>query len=358
MKALEQVFYDNTVLAYLIAAGMFVLLIAFLKVFRTVVLKRLKKWSEKTKNRLDDFLIKGIEKAVLPLLYFAVFFLSVNTLNLPLKIQKLLHAVSVVVITFFVLRLATQAIRHFIETSVENQENSETKLKQVTGIMFIINAIIWILGIIFLLDNFGYDVTAFITGIGIGGIAIALAAQNILGDLFNYFVIFFDRPFEVGDFIIIDNKMGTVEAIGIKTSRIRSLTGEQLVFANSDLTNSRIHNYKRMGKRRIVFSIGVTYQTTAENLRLIPEIIKNIIIAQGEVEFDRAHFNKYNDYSLNIEVVYYVLDADYLKYMDIQQAINLQIFDEFQQRGIDFAYPTQTLIFEKSERSISESDRT
>jgi small-conductance mechanosensitive channel len=353
MKALEQVYYDNTVLAYLVAAGLFLFLIALLKVFRVLVLRYLKKWSEKTKTRLDDFLIQAVEKAVLPLLYFAVFYLSVSTLNLPVKIQKLLHAASVVVITFFVLRLATHAIRHFIETRIGNQENSEAKLKQVTGIMFIINAVIWILGIIFLLDNFGYDVTAFITGIGIGGIAIALAAQNILGDLFNYFVIFFDRPFEVGDFIIVDNKMGTVEAIGIKTSRIRSLTGEQLVFANSDLTNSRIHNYKRMEKRRIVFSIGVTYQTSPENLRMIPDIIKNIITAREDVEFDRAHFNKYGDYSLNIEVVYYVLSADYGKYLDIQQAINLQIFDEFQQRAIDFAYPTQTLLFDKSEPGLS-----
>lgn len=352
MNALEQVYYNNTVLAYLIAAGIFVLLIAVLKIFRVVVLKYLKKWSVKTKTRLDDFLIQAIEKAVLPLLYFGAFYLSVNTLTLPEKIHKLLHAASVVVITFFVLRLATQAIRHFIETRVQNQDNSEAKLKQVTGIMFIINAVIWILGIIFLLDNFGYDVTAFLTGIGIGGIAIALAAQNILGDLFNYFVIFFDRPFEVGDFIIIDNKMGTVEAIGIKTSRIRSLTGEQLVFANSDLTNSRIHNYKRMEKRRIVFSIGVTYQTSPENLRLIPDIIKNAITAQGEVEFDRAHFNKYNDYSLNFEVVYYVMTSDYNKYMDIQQAINLQIFDAFQQKGIEFAYPTQTLILNKSAQDM------
>jgi len=179
MKALEQVYFANTVLAYLVAAGMFLFLIAFLKVFRILVLKYLKKWSEKTKTRLDDFLIQAVEKAVLPLLYFAGFYLSVNTLNLPDKIQKLLHAASVVVITFFVLRLATHAIRHFIETRIENQENSEAKLKQVTGIMFIINAVIWIIGIIFLLDNFGYDVTEFITGIRIGVIDIALAAQTI-----------------------------------------------------------------------------------------------------------------------------------------------------------------------------------
>jgi len=280
-------------------------------------------------------------------LYFASFYAAVSTLTLEDSVQKVLHIASVVVITFFTLRLVTAAIRHAIEARFAKEDDTETKLKQVKGIMIIINIVIWMLGIIFLLDNFNYDVTAFITGLGIGGIAIALAAQNILGDLFNYFVIFFDRPFEVGDFIIVDDKMGTVEAIGIKTSRIRSLTGEELVFANSDLTNSRIHNYKRMERRRILFSLGVTYQTTPENLRIIPDIIKDVITSQEGAEFDRAHFKTYGDFSLNFEIVYYILSADYNQYMDIHQSINLRIFDEFAKRSIEFAYPTQTLFVEK-----------
>jgi small-conductance mechanosensitive channel len=227
------------------------------------------------------------------------------------------------------------------------EDDTDAKLRQIKGIMVIIKILVWILGIVFLMDNFGYDVTAFVTGLGIGGIAIALAAQNILGDLFNYFVIFFDKPFEVGDFIIIDDKRGTVEAIGIKTSRIRSLTGEELVFANSDLSTSRIHNYKRMARRRVLFTLGVTYQTSLENLRVIPEIIQNIITSQEDTEFDRAHFYKYGDFSLDIEVVYYVLSTEYNKYMDIQQSINLKIFEEFAGRGIEFAYPTQTVFVEK-----------
>lgn len=346
MNFFKQVYFNNTVLAYLIATGLFILLFALLKVFRRIVLIRLKKWSEKTKTTLDDFIVSAIERSVLPLLNFTAFYISLNTLSLGEKIQKLLHAASVVVITFFALRLVIAAIRHGIENKIKRQENSETKLKQVKGIMVIISVLIWVLGIIFLLDNFGYNVTAFITGLGIGGIAVALAAQNILGDLFNYFVIFFDRPFEVGDFIIVDTKMGTVEAIGIKTSRIRSLTGEELVFANSDLTNSRIHNFKRMEKRRIVFTIGVTYQTSLENLKAIPEIIKDIITRQQLVTFDRAHFKAYGDFSLIFEIVYFVMDPDYIKYMDIQQTINLQIYEEFSRRGIQFAYPTQTLYVE------------
>lgn len=348
MKFLQQVYFDNTVQAYFIAIGTFFLLIMLIRIIRNYVLKRLIKWAGKTKTTLDDFLVHAVERTVLPLLSFTAFYISVNTLNLHEKVQKVLHAVSVVVITFFVLRLVTAAIKRAIETRVASLENSEAKLKQVKGIMVIITIVVWILGLIFLLDNFGYDVTAFITGLGIGGIAIALAAQNILGDLFNYFVIFFDRPFEVGDFIIIDQKMGTVEAIGIKTSRLRSLTGEELIFANSDLTSSRIHNFKRMEKRRIVFTIGVTYQTPIEKLREIPGVIKETITKQNDVQFDRAHFSKYGDFSLIFEAVYFINSSDYNKYMDMQQIINFNIHDEFSRRGIEFAYPTQTLFIEKN----------
>ena len=347
MDYLHKEYYNNTVLQYLIAAGLFVLLIAVIRVFKFVLLRRLKKWAKQTKTTLDDFIISAIEKSGIPLLYFTAFYVSATTLNLNKKLETFLHDASVVVITFFVLRLITNGIRYLIKSKMAQQEDSDIKYKQIKGIMAIINVVIWTLGFIFLLDNFGYDITAFVTGLGIGGIAIALAAQNILGDLFNYFVIFFDRPFEVGDFIVIDEKLGTVESIGIKTSRIRSLTGEELVFANSDLTKSRIHNYKRMQKRRILFSIGVTYQTTLENLKAIPGIIKEIITIQENADYDRAHFKAYGAFSLDFEIVYYILSSDYNQYMDIQQAINLRIFEEFAKHGIEFAYPTQTVFVEK-----------
>jgi small-conductance mechanosensitive channel len=188
-----------------------------------------------------------------------------------------------------------------------------------------------------------------VAGLGIGGIAVALAAQAVLGDLFSYFSILMDRPFELGDFIIIDDYMGTIEHIGIKTTRIRSLGGEQLVFSNTDLTGSRIRNYKRMEQRRIVFRIGVVYQTPVEKLKEIPGIIKGIMDAIPEARTDRAHFASYGDSSLDFEIVYYVLTGDYNKYMDIQQEINLSLAEEFERRGIEFAYPTRTLFIEKGE---------
>ena len=196
---------------------------------------------------------------------------------------------------------------------------------------------------VFLLDNLGRDVTTIIAGLGVGGIAIALAAQTILGDLFSYFVIFFDQPFEIGDFIVLDDKSGNIEYVGVKTTRIRTLTGDILVVSNTDLTNSRIHNYKRMSERRIVFKLGLVYQTKHEQLKQIPGFIKSIIESVDGVRFDRSHFSGYGDFSLDFETVYYVLAQDYVIYMEKQQEIYLAIFKKFEEEGIVFAYPTQTL---------------
>jgi small-conductance mechanosensitive channel len=230
---------------------------------------------------------------------------------------------------------------------IRKQERGDEKVRQLRGMTVLINIFIWGIGVVFLMDNLGFNISAVIAGLGIGGIAIALAAQAILGDLFSYFVIFFDRPFEVGDFITAGDKSGTVEYTGIKTTRIRALSGEQLVFSNTDLTNSRIHNFKKMQERRVVFKLGVVYQTPAAQLEEIPKIVRAIIEKHNDVRFDRGHFASYGDFSLNFEFVYFVFGADYVKYMDTQQSINLEIYKEFEKRKMEFAYPTQTLYLNK-----------
>jgi small-conductance mechanosensitive channel len=184
----------------------------------------------------------------------------------------------------------------------------------------------------------------------VGGIAVALAAQNILGDLFASLSIVFDKPFVLGDFIIIGDSMGTVEQIGLKTTRIRSLSGEQLIFSNNDLLSSRIRNFKRMQERRVVFSVGVVYQTTKAQLETIPGILREAVEAQDSTRFDRAHFKEFGDFSLNFEVVYHVLTPDFGKYMDVQQAINFVIFERFDELGIEFAYPTQSIHLQAGEK--------
>jgi small-conductance mechanosensitive channel len=210
---------------------------------------------------------------------------------------------------------------------------------------FVIRLVVWTIVILVILDNLGIEITALIAGLGVGGVAVALATQNILGDLFASLSIVLDKPFVVGDFLSIDEFLGSVEKVGIKTTRVRSLSGEQLIFSNNDLLNSRIRNFGRMFERRVVFAFGVTYQTPAEKLRRIPTIIRDAVESQEKVRFDRAHFQKYGDSALIFETVYFVLSPDYNYYMDVQQNINLAIFERLAEEGTDFAYPTQTIHF-------------
>jgi small-conductance mechanosensitive channel len=352
-ELLKQSYFGNTVQQYLIALGIFIAGMIIIKIFSKIVLIKVKSWADKTKTTLDNFIIKGVEKNLVPLLYFAGLYSALQSLTLNQKAEKVIYIVTTIVLTFFTIRLIISLLRYSLnsyitkKTDLEKTIDAEVKKKQLRGMVTIFSFLIWGFGIVFMLDNMGFNVAAVIAGLGIGGIAIALAAQAILGDLFSYFVIFFDRPFEIGDFIIIDDKMGAVEYIGIKTTKLRSLGGEQLIFSNTDLTNSRVHNYKRMDRRRVVFKINVEYQTEPALLREIPGIIKRIIEAIKDTTFDRAHFFSYGDFSLVYEAVYYVLSPDYNKYMDIQQEINLKIYNEFSTRKIKFAFPTQTLFVNK-----------
>ena len=344
---LEQTFLGNRVLDYLICAGMFVAGIIAVKILQLVLIKRMEKWAEKTETKLDDFLISLVKKIALPLAYIAVLYMSIKTLTLPSVLNKGIEFLGMAILTVLTVRLVLALIGYGVNIYKMKRGGDEALERSLKGILGITKLIIWGIAIVFFLDNLGFKISAVIAGLGIGGVAIALAAQAILGDLFSYFSIIFDRPFEIGDFIIIGEYLGSVEYIGIKTTRIRSLGGEQLIFSNTDLTNSRVRNYKRMEKRRVVFKLGVIYQTPLEKLKEIPKVIKNVIKGVKDTAFDRAHFFSYGDFSLVFEVVYYIIGADYNKYMDIQQEINFGIHEEFKKKGIEFAYPTQTLYVSK-----------
>ena len=222
----------------------------------------------------------------------------------------------------------------------------------ITFLGFVARLLLWIIVLLLILDNLGVNITGLVAGLGIGGIAVALALQNILGDLFASLSIVLDKPFVIGDFVVVDSLSGTIEHIGLKTTRIRSLSGEQLIFSNNDLLKSRVHNYKRMSERRIVFSFGVVYQTPLEKLKAIKEIVSDIITKEEKARLDRVHFKEYGDSSLNFEVVYFVNDPDYNIYMDVQEAINLEIFRRFQEEGIEFAYPTRTLFIQNEKNEF------
>jgi small-conductance mechanosensitive channel len=341
--------FGNTVLGYLTALAIFIGSMAVVYIFKRYILVRLRKWAESTDTSIDDILINAIDKSLVPIFYFGTLYISLHTLVLSTEFKNGLRIAAIILFTVLAVRAGTSAVNFGLRSYLKRTDNLERGEKQLKGIRKLINFVIWAIALVFLLDNLGVKISAVVAGLGIGGVAVALAAQAILGDLFSYFVIFFDKPFEVGDFIIVGDKMGAVEQVGIKTTRLRAIGGELLVFSNTDLTNSRVHNFKKMEKRRVVFKLGVIYQTHSEKLKAIPKMVKAIIERQNDATFDRGHFASYGDFSLDFEFVYYVTGADYAKYMDIQQAINLDIFETFEREKIEFAYPSQTLFVSKAD---------
>jgi small-conductance mechanosensitive channel len=341
----ERILLGNTLANWLIAIGIIVVSWSVIRVGRVVLLKRFKQFSARTRTTLDDFIVQLSEGALIPALYLGALYAGVSYMTLSAKVERLVHIAVMIVVTFIIIKTITSAINYLINNALGNEPADVEKKKQARGIIIIVNIVLWILALVFLINNLGYNITSVVTGLGIGGVAIALASQNILGDLFNYFVIFFDKPFEVGDFIIVDDKMGVIEYFGVKSTRIRTLSGEQLICSNTNLVNARIHNFKRMEKRRIQFHLGVVYQTPPDKVEKIPGMIKAIIETQDATVFDRAHFSAFGQFSLTFEVVYFILSPDYNLYMDRQQAIYLAILHAFKKESIQFALPTQTLLF-------------
>jgi small-conductance mechanosensitive channel len=335
-------FLNNTLLQY----SLFItsLLVCFIAIFivRRYVLNRLGIWAKKTETQADDLLVKGIEKYLIPILYVMAAFLSFKILTIGTTLTSIINAVAFAVAAFFGAQFISSVLVYLVNKVMLKKHYSENSTAY-KWMSITIKMLVWIIVLILYLDNIGVKINSLITGLGIGGIAIAFAAQAVLEDVFCYFSIFFDKPFEEGDFIATGEHTGIVEHIGLKTTRLRSLNGEQLIFSNSDLTGSRISNYKTLKQRRSLFTIGVTYNTEYDKLKEIPTIIKEIVTSIPNTQFGRAHFKSYGDFSLNFEVVFYILDSNYDTYMDINQQVNLRIKQEFENRGIEFALPTKTL---------------
>jgi small-conductance mechanosensitive channel len=343
---------NNTIREWAIAAGIICASILLIKLFRWLLIKKLKKIFERTRSTFDDFILQQVQSSVIPFLYLLSIYLGSQFLEITDKGHAIIRTALLIIIVYFVLRIVNASITYLFNSfHGKNQDRETTKASR--GIVLIIRFATWIVGILFLVDNFGFDITTIIAGLGIGGIAIALASQTVLGDLFNYLAIFFDKPFEPGDFIVLDDKMGTVEYIGIRTTRIRTLSGEQLVCSNTDLTSARVHNFKRMEERRVILNFGVVYQTPPAVIKKIPSWMRNIIDSSNGTRFDRAHFRSFGDFSLNFEVAYYILSSDYNEYMDKQQNINLKILELFEEEKIEFAFPTQTILFDKETKATN-----
>lgn len=349
MQFLDTAFLGNPVLDWLIAAGVTLAVLLVLVGVKAFVIRQLSAFSGRTKNDLDDLVAAVLERTRFFFLLALAVVAGSQFVELAENARDVIRALAFLA-TLLQLGFWGNAgievgLGRYTSRRMEEDAAAATTVRFVG---FLLRLGLWVLVALVALDTAGVDITALVAGLGVGGIAVALAVQNVLGDLFASLSIVLDKPFVIGDFIIVGDMMGTVEHIGMKTTRIRSLSGEQLVFSNNDLLSSRIRNYKRMAERRALFRFGVTYQTPKEKLEQIPDVVRDAIESRDNTRFDRAHFASYGDSSLDFEVVYFMLVPDYNAYMDTQEEINLELFGRFQELGIDFAYPTRTVYVEES----------
>lgn len=343
MNMFRLLWQNNSLDAWLTALTLACVALAILLVVRRVLVARIRRWAAQTETYWDDTLVDVIAATHSLTLGVLSVYIGARVLEMPPRFDALLDRLLVVVLMMQLGIWGTRGIRTWMRESIQrcNGEGAEAMHLGIIG--FIASLALWVVVLLATLNNLGFDITALVASLGIGGVAVALAVQNILGDLFASLSIALDKPFVVGDFIVIDDLMGTVKHVGLKTTRIQSLGGEELIFSNNDLLKSRIRNYKRMAERRVVFGFGLSYDTREETLAELPARVRGIVEAQQDVRFDRAHFKGFGQSSLDFEVVYYVLNPDYGRYMDVQQAINLALVREVKALGAAFAFPTRTL---------------
>ena len=345
MKHLKIIYFSNSWEYLLAACAVVLLLFLALLSLKRILAAQLYTRARRTATYWDDILAMTVAStSTVSLLVFS-FLSGLYILDLPDEVNAVNAHLAAVVFLFQCGLWLSKAISGWlaIKASPEPANGTRHETMNMHIIGFITRIVIWTIVLLLILDNLGINITALIASLGIGGVAVALAVQNILGDLFASLSIAIDKPFEVGDSIVIDDLNGTVKYVGLKTTRLTSISGEELVISNADLLKSRIHNFKKMQERRMVFTIGVTFDTSSEKLRRISEIIQEIFSHIPTVRLDRVHFSSIGQSSLDFEIAYYVRDSSYTIAMDAQQEINLSLIEHFAKENIEFAFPTQTL---------------
>jgi small-conductance mechanosensitive channel len=336
----RSVYYGNTLIAWAKALVTFAVWFTALPLARAFVARRLKK---RVADRPVAFLLllRSQIGATRRIFMVAIaLYLAMRWLEVPEKLDRVVTTAILVIVWVQAALWASAAVRHLVDVRGERAAKVAEGAASLNILRFVGILLVWVIACLLLLANLGIEIGPLIAGLGIGGVAIALAVQNVLGDLFASLSIALDKPFRVGDFLVIGDEKGTVEQVGIKSTRLRSLSGEQIVMSNGDLLKSRVRNYGLLFERRATFNVGIVYETPADKVREVPRLLEAAIRAQEKTRFDRAHFANLGDFALNFEAVYYVLDAGYNTFMDIQQAINLRLMEEFARRDIRFAYPT------------------
>jgi len=346
---LDYVWLGNPVSRWLIALGIFLAVIVVLWPLKRWILGRMKVLAASTDTELDNLVVEVFKSTRFVFVALIAAWAGSRVLDLHDLLFVGLEKIAIIVLVLQVGLWATKALTEWLKIVGQREGEGGEALTWLGGVEWAGKFLIWTVALLIGLENLGIDVTGLVTGLGIGGIAVALAAQNVLGDLFSAFSIYIDKPFVLGDYIKVGDQMGTVESIGMKTTRVRSISGEQLIFGNSDLVSSRIQNFGRLNERRANFIVGVTYDTPQEKVERIPSMIQEIVEAQDQVRFDRSHFKEFGDSALVVETVYFVLVAAFQVKMDVQQAINLALMQRFEAEGIEFAFPSQTIYLESSE---------
>ncbi len=353
---LAQVFAQNPVGAWFVAGGVLLGVFVLLRLLRYGTEKWLSRLqAQRPRPGLRVALEFGRRTTRLFLFAVALFAASL-ALDLPPTVR---HGIQTFTLSVFFFQLALWGsylvgvwLTRLSERKLKEEGDAATATT-LHALTVIVKFALWTLAALLILENLGVHVGSLLAGLGIAGIAVALAVQNVLGDLFAALSIVVDKPFTVGDFIVFGNERGRVERIGLKTTRIRSLTGEELVVSNTDLLRQQIHNFRRMQERRCTFTFGVVYDTPPEKLARIPHMVREIIESLADTRFERAHFKEFGAYALTFEVVYWMLKPDFNLFMDTQQAINLALVRRFQEEGIAFAFPTQVVYLAPPAKEVS-----
>lgn len=340
--------YGNTLRSWLLAAGVALVVFLVLRMALKLVVSRFSALAGRTSNYADDIVAGALGRTRTSFILFVSLYAGSRVLLLPPDLERALRLVGISLVLLQFAFWGNAAIATAIRSGVERtRDRDAATATSLNAIGFLARLVLYTILLLIGLANAGVEIGPALAGLGIGGIAVALAVQNILGDLFASLSIVLDKPFVLGDFIVVGDMSGTVERVGLKTTRLRSVSGEQLVVSNSDLLASRVRNYRRMYERRVMLKVGLVYGTPPDGLERAAAIIRSAIEAQEKVRFDRSHFQGFGDSALNIEAVYYVTDPSYNLYMDTQQRINIEVYRRFAEEGLEFAFPTQTVHIER-----------
>ncbi len=345
MTWIEYAIFGNTLTAWAVAIGAAVGMTLVLMLARRVIRTRLERLAERTRTGLDDLASRMVGRTAGWFLAAESAVVASISLALPVTTRQGLQVLAVLALMFQAGLWGGEVLDYVIHTrlQVEHEQGDAAGATSVRALGYVARLALWVVVVLLALQNAGIEVTALVTSLGIAGVAVALALQNILGDLFASLAIVLDKPFVIDDVIVVGEFQGAVERIGLKTTRLRSLSGEEISIANSDLLQSRIRNFQRMAERRVVFGFGVNYETPPGKLGQIGGWVREIIEAQDNTRFDRAHFTALGEFALQYEAVYYILSPDYNTYMDIHQAVNLALVKRLQSERVEFAYPTQVV---------------